>query len=185
MVSESAIRAQLDEWVQSEIDSHAEDGFSAPELITEALAHFSTVPGFMERCAEAYIRSVLSQIVSNALAQRRYMARIGSEVVTKTSIEKRLKKAERWRRWFEYVPGEGMVPLMEMNRPQLLTAIEKRNKDVRTQQATVATFRTLIAGLDNDKIKVGKRFSPGQIAAIYRKNQVDMGGNGEEFAQAI
>ena len=139
----------------------------------------------MKRCAEAYIRTVLNSIIQNALGQRRYMARIGTEVVTRSTIEKRLKKASRWKQWFEFVPGQGYVPLMEMTRPQLLGAIEKRSKEVRTQRATVSTFRTLVAGLENDKMKVGKRFSPGQIAAIYRKNQLDMGGNGEEFAQAI
>jgi hypothetical protein len=176
MVNEASLRSKLSDWIEQRIEDESTAGFKVPDLVDETITHFSSDNSFMLRCAEAYLRSILSTIINGHIIQLRTLARVGTQVVTKSTFEKRLKRADKWRKFMEYVPGRGHVLLVEMTKRDITGAIGHRNKTVRTELATIATLRTLAAGLSDDKQTVGNRYTTAQIAAIYRKNAVDTEG---------
>jgi len=174
MVSEASLRTTVNKWIKEQVEARRDKGFSVPELVDDTIAHFTTDNKFMRRCAEAYLREILLAIIQGHIGKFRSMARIGSQVVTKVNFKQQLKKAERWKEVIEFVPEKGYYMLLvNMTRIDLQGAINFKATRVRTELATIATLRTLLHGLKDDAQVVGDRFSPGQIAALYQKNQVE------------
>jgi hypothetical protein len=173
MVSEASLRTTVNKWIKKQVEARSEAGFSVPDLVDDAIAHFTQDTKFMRRCAEAYLREILLAIIQGHIGKVRSLARIGSQAVAKVNFEQQLKKAEHWKEVIEFVPDKGYMLLVNMTRTDLLEVINHKAKRVRTELATVATLRTLMHGLETDAQRVGDRFSPGQIAALYQKNQVE------------
>lgn len=174
MASKANIRKRVNTWIDEQVTARQHKGFKVPDLVDEAITHFTKDTKFMVQCAQTYLREMLLGEVHMRIVRTRNLARIGTQVVAKATIEKRLKQAEKWRDVMELVPGKGYVLLISMTRIDLRGAIHHRHNSVRTELATIATLRTLAAGLTNDSQKVGERYSAGQIAAVYQKNQVDV-----------
>jgi len=174
MAGQANIRKRVNTWIDEPVKARQHKGFKVPDLVDEAIAHFTKDNKFMVQCAKTYLREMLLAEVHMQIVRTRNLARIGTQVVAKATIEKRLKQAERWRDVMELVPGKGYVLLIDMTRIDLRSAVHNRHNRVRTELATIATLQTLAAGLSNDKQTVGERYSAGQIAAVYQKNQVDV-----------
>jgi hypothetical protein len=173
MVNQASLRTTVNNWIREQVEARRDAGFSVPDLVDDAIAHFTKDTKFMRKCAEAYLREILLVIVQTNIGHTRSLARVGSQAVTKVNFKAQLKKADRWKEVIEYVPDKGYLLLVNMTRVDLQGAINFKAKKVRTELATIATLRTLMHGLENDTQKVGDRFEPGQIAALYQKNQVE------------
>lgn len=158
-------RAILARWVREHIDQEAE--VNLPELVNEAITHFSADKTFLTRFLRENIRALIYDLVQGMVASSRGVDRVllGDTVTTSDKITKRARSASVFSNWLEHVDNHH-VRLLDMTREELLIAATERIARGEAELHLANLWRTLAEDLEGGQ-RVRERFTAEEIEQVH------------------